>query len=117
MAWHCVNPHLFGSVGFEKRLLIWDTRSSSSTAPAQVVEAHEMEVNCLAFNPKNEYLVATGSADKSVVLRDLRKLATPLHTLSNHTEEVFQIGWSPKNDSILASCGADRRVMVWDLSR
>jgi WD40 repeat protein len=29
-------------------------------------EAHTAEVNCLAFNPFNEYILATGSADKTV---------------------------------------------------
>jgi histone-binding protein RBBP4 len=74
-------------------------------------------VNCLAFNPKNEWVLATGSADRTVALYDLRKLSKCLHSFVNHTEEVFQIGWSPNNETILASCGADRRLMVWDLSR
>lgn len=37
--------------------------------PAGVVqqhEAHNAEVNCLAFNPYSEYILATGSADKTV---------------------------------------------------
>ena len=33
---------------------------------AQQVEAHEAEVNCLGFNPFNEFVLATGSADKTV---------------------------------------------------
>lgn len=71
----------------------------------------------MAFNPFNEWIVATGSADKTVTLFDLRNVTTKLHTFESHTEEVFQIGWSPKHETILASCGADRRLMVWDLSR
>jgi WD40 repeat protein len=42
--------------------------------PAGVVHAHEAhsaEVNCLAFNPFNEYVLATGSADKTVRQRVL----------------------------------------------
>jgi histone-binding protein RBBP4 len=80
-------------------------------------EAHAAEVNCLAFNPFNEWVLATGSADKTVALHDVRNLSSRLHTFVNHTEEVFQIGWNPKNETVLASCGADRRLMVWDLSR
>ena len=74
-------------------------------------------MNCISFNPYNEWILATGSADKTVALHDIRNLKTRLHSFVNHTEEVFQIGWSPKNETILASCGADRRLMVWDLSR
>lgn len=31
-----------------------------------MVDAHSAEVNCVSFNPKNEYLLATGSADKVI---------------------------------------------------
>lgn len=71
----------------------------------------------MAFNPINEYVLATGSVDKTVVLHDIRNMKKKLHTFEGHTEEVFQIGWNVKNETILASCGADRRLMVWDLSR
>ncbi|KAJ7544739.1 hypothetical protein O6H91_09G091100 [Diphasiastrum complanatum] len=117
VAWHSRHEYLFGSVGDDRNLLIWDTRTSTAEKPLHAIEAHQAEVNCLAFNPFNEWVLGTGSADKTVALFDFRKLSSPLHTLINHTEEVFQIGWSPKNETILASCGADRRLMVWDLSR
>mmetsp|Transcript_7591 Transcript_7591/g.19319 ORF Transcript_7591/g.19319 Transcript_7591/m.19319 type:complete len:424 (-) Transcript_7591:119-1390(-) len=117
VAWHSKHEHMFGSVGDDKQLLIWDTRKPAGEATLSSVDAHQAEVNCLAFNPFNEYVLATGSADKTVALFDIRKLTHRLHTFANHTEEVFQIGWSPKNETILSSCGADRRLMVWDLSR
>ena len=117
VAWHCKHEYLFGSVGDDKQLLIWDTRKPSDSATLHTIEAHQAEVNCLAFNPFNEYVLATGSADQTVALHDIRNLGTRLHTFVSHTEEVFQIGWNPKNETILGSCGADRRLMVWDLSR
>ena len=117
VAWHCQLPHMFGSVGDDKSLKLWDTRKAPDAACLNSVEAHQAEVNCLAFNPFNEYVLATGSADKTVALFDLRKLDNRLHTFASHTEEVFQIGWSPKHETVLASCGADRRLMCWDLSR
>lgn len=36
------------------------------TGVGQAVMAHEAEVNCLGFNPFNEFVLATGSADKTV---------------------------------------------------
>jgi histone-binding protein RBBP4 len=71
----------------------------------------------LSFNPFNETLLATGSADKTIALFDVRNTKQRLHTFEHHTEEIFQIGWSPKSETILASCGADRRMMIWDLSK
>ena len=37
-----------------------------AAAVGQAVEAHLAEVNCLGFNPFNEFVLATGSADKTV---------------------------------------------------
>jgi len=117
VSWHLKHEYLFGSVGDDCHLLIWDMRTPVPNKPQQSVVAHQSEVNSLAFNPFNEWLLATGSMDKTVKLFDLRKLSCSLHTFSNHTDQVFQIEWSPMNETILASSGADRRLMVWDLAR
>ncbi|CAN7067254.1 unnamed protein product [Brassica rapa subsp. trilocularis] len=117
VAWHMQHAHLFGSVGDDQYLHIWDLRSPSPSRPVKSVEAHSMEVNCLAFNPVNEWIVATGSTDKTVKLFDLRMLNSALHTFESHKEEVFQVGWNPNNETILASCCLGRRLIVWDVSR
>ena len=64
MAWHVLNEALFGSVGDDHKMMIWDTRSNDPNKPSQIVDAHDAEVNCLSFNPYSEFIVATGSADK-----------------------------------------------------
>ncbi|CAI9786229.1 unnamed protein product [Fraxinus pennsylvanica] len=117
VAWHLRHEYLFGSAGDDQYLHIWDLRAPSGSKPIQSVIAHQSEVNCLSFNPFNEWVVATGSTDKTVKLFDLRKISTALHTFDCHKEEVFQVGWNPKNETILASCCLGRRLMVWDLSR
>lgn len=60
-----------------------------------VVDAHTKEINCLAFSPFSEYMLATGSADKTVALWDMRNLKTKLHSLESHGDEVFQARPSP----------------------
>ncbi|KAG6966529.1 hypothetical protein JG687_00004795, partial [Phytophthora cactorum] len=117
VAWHWHHPKIIGSVGDDKKLLIWDMRSESYDKPAATVLAHSAEVNCLAFSPSNEYLVATGSSDKQIKLWDLRNLKTKLHSLEGHTDEIYQIQWSPHHDGVLGSCSADRRVLIWDLTK
>jgi histone-binding protein RBBP4 len=37
-------------------------------------------------------VVATGSADKTVALWDLRNMTSKLHLFERHDEEVFQVG-------------------------
>ena len=75
------------------------------------------QVNCLSFNPYSEFILATGSADKTVALWDLRNLKLKLHSFESHKDEIFQVQWSPHNETILASSGTDRRLHVWDLSK
>ena len=71
---------MFGSVGDDKHLILWDTRAVPASAAVLDIEAHDAEVNCLSFNPYNETLLATGSADKTVNLFDIRNTKKPLHT-------------------------------------
>eukprot|EP01088_Endostelium_zonatum_P001121 TRINITY_DN11409_c0_g1_i1.p1 TRINITY_DN11409_c0_g1~~TRINITY_DN11409_c0_g1_i1.p1 ORF type:complete len:450 (-),score=114.22 TRINITY_DN11409_c0_g1_i1:53-1402(-) len=120
VAWHYHSNHIFGSVGDDRRLMIWDLRNNNkngNNSPVNNIEAHSAEANCISFNPFNEYLIATGSADKTVALWDLRNLKNKLHTFDGHKDEVFQVQWSVFNETVLASCGADRRLMVWDVGR
>ncbi|KAK1321757.1 Histone-binding protein MSI1 [Acorus calamus] len=75
------------------------------------------EVNCLAFHPFNEWVVATTLADATIKLFDLRNLSESLHIFVNHTEPVFHVEWSPNRENIFASSAADQKLMVWDLFR
>lgn len=117
VAFHLHQQHIFGSVGDDGKLMIWDTREARRDKALHVVDAHNKEVNCLAFNPFSEYLLATGSADKTVALWDMRSLKSRLHSLESHTEEVYQVCWSPFNETILSSASSDRRLNIWDLSK
>ncbi len=74
-------------------------------------------MNCVGFSPFDDFLVATGSADKTVCIWDTRNLKSKLHTLVGHGDEVLQVQWAPFAEGLLASGGKDRRVNVWDLSR
>ncbi|XP_057511450.1 WD-40 repeat-containing protein MSI2-like [Actinidia eriantha] len=112
--WHLKDENLFGSVGDDCYLMIWDLRTNK---PQHSVQAHEKEVNYISFNPYNEWVLATASSDTTVGLFDIRKLTSPLHVLSSHTEEVFQVEWDPNHETVLASSADDRRLMVWDLNR
>uniref|UniRef100_H3AWK9 Histone-binding protein RBBP4-like N-terminal domain-containing protein n=1 Tax=Latimeria chalumnae TaxID=7897 RepID=H3AWK9_LATCH len=116
VAWHFVHRSIFGTAGDDRKLMIWDTRSEASK-PINFVDAHTAAVNCLAFNPFSEFILATGSTDQTVGLWDLRNLKLKLHSFKSHKDGIFQVQWSPHNESILASGGMDRRLSVWDSSK
>jgi histone-binding protein RBBP4 len=119
VAWHGRDAHMMGSVGDDQRLCLWDVRNDPKNTPVQNIEnAHESDINCLAFNPINEYLLATGCADSTIAVWDIRNMTTgPMSKLLGHSDQVFKVEWAPFNESILGSCSADRRVGLWDLSR
>ena len=87
--------------------MIWDTREknyvkvqffkilnqkiTNYSKPTHKIEAHVQEVNCLSFNPYSEYILATGSADKTVALWDMRNLRLKLHAFESHKDEIFQV--------------------------
>nr|CAB3454087.1 unnamed protein product [Digitaria exilis] len=114
VAWHLKDENIFGSVGDDCKLMMWDLRTNK---PEQSIAAHEKEVNSLSFNPFNEWILATASGDATVKLFDMRKLSRSLHTFDNHEGEVFQVEWNPNLGTVLASSAADKRVMIWDVNR
>lgn len=114
---HKHHPHLFGSVGDDSKLLIWDSRNSSNSPAHEALQAHNGDINCLSFNPFSEFLLATGGSDKVVNLWDIRNLSTKVHSFEGHNAGVYQVNWAPFNETILGSSSADRRLHIWDLSR
>jgi histone-binding protein RBBP4 len=61
VAWHAMDANMAGSVGDDKRICLWDVREPSK-AVQNIENAHESDINCIAFNPKQEFVLATGSA-------------------------------------------------------
>ena len=45
VAWHLLHESLFGSVADDQKLMIWDTRSNTTSKPSHLVDAHTAEVN------------------------------------------------------------------------
>lgn len=117
VAWHRTDPYIFGSVGDDGRILLWDRRDLRRPAGGPPAGAHGgKEVNALCFSPFNPHLLATGGSDTMVMLWDMRAPSTPLNVFMHHTGEVYQVAWSRHSETILASSATDKRVLVWDLS-
>lgn len=117
VAWHKLDGNVFGSVGDDGRILLWDKRDLRTPTGGPRVGAHGgKEVNAICFSPFNANLFATGGSDTMVMLWDARDLRAPLNVFMHHTGEVYQVAWSRHSETILASSAMDKRVLVWDLS-
>jgi histone-binding protein RBBP4 len=115
--WSHHHAHVFGSVGDDKQLLIWDARDATGNPMKTVTDAHSSDINCISFNPANEFLLATGSTDATVALWDMRNMKQKMHSFEGHKGGVYSLSWAPFSETVLASCSSDRRVHIWDLSR
>lgn len=98
-------------------LQIIDLRHADRTKSVKTATGHTDAVNALAFNQGSEYILATGSADKTIAIWDLRNLSAKLHSLEGHTQSITSLAWHPQDIAILGSASYDRRVIFWDLSR
>ena len=115
---HPLHASLIGTVSDDLTLQIIDVRNSSTTKSAlKTVNAHSDAINAISFNPASEYVLATGSADNSIGLWDLRNLKVKLHALIGHQDSVTSLAWHPFEEAILGSSSYDRRVIFWDLSK
>lgn len=94
-----------------------DLRQQVASQAMAKTYGHEEAINVLAFNPASEYIVVTGSADKSVGLWDLRNVKFKLHAFEAHHSAVTTLSWHPTEEGVFGSSGYDRRVIIWDLSR
>ncbi|TRZ26444.1 hypothetical protein HGM15179_000601 [Zosterops borbonicus] len=98
VAWHLLHESLD----------LWGTRSNATSKPSHSVDAHTAKVNCLSFSPYSKFILATGSADKTVALWDLRNLKLKLLFFESHKDEIFQVG------KLFATCRKNpRRVLTW----
>lgn len=109
-----INPNLFISVGDSKQIFLWDKRLNT---PAKKLESHTSDVFCCEFNPLEENICATGSADSTIKVWDIRNMEKEMFNLLGHKKEVSVLRWSPHVSSVLASGSYDRRVILWDLKR
>lgn len=117
--WH---PHhgknLFGSVSDDKTFALVDMRSDQSARPAIRIQGHSDAINSLSFNPAKDVIFATGSADKTVGIFDLRfPDHGKIHSMEGHKDVITKVDWHPQEPGIVASSGDDRRIIFWDLSR
>lgn len=114
VSWNYYHENVFGSVGDDKQIMIWDYRQKT---PSQSFVGHYREINAISFNPFNEFIFATGSGDNTLALWDLRNAGKKLHSFESHSEPIYHVQWSPFSETILASASQDRRLHIWDVTR
>ena len=70
---------------------------------------HKQRVGCMSWNHN---VLATGSRDRQILLRDVRAPEQSFAKLNAHRSEVCGLKWS-SDDRELASGGNDNLLMIW----
>lgn len=100
----------------EGQITLWEVNATGVFLLKQV-SAHRSQVKTIAFSSDGKFL-ASGSYDKTIILWDLKILASPqpvgdpLHQASFVNEVTF----SP-HDKYVVSAGDDRAIYVWNVSQ
>jgi len=115
--YHPIHDFLIGSASDDLTWQVIDTRMASHKKALYSKRAHEDAVNSIAFHPQFEMIMATGSADHTIGLWDLRNFDKKLHALQSHRGDVIGLQWHPQDSAILASSSYDRRICMWDITK
>jgi len=66
------------------------------------------------FPPRFPQVLASGSRDRLILLRDVRVRESYVSKLQGHKQEVCGLRWS-FDDNQLASGGNDNKLCIWNL--
>jgi histone-binding protein RBBP4 len=116
--YHPIHEMWIGTASDDLTWKVIDTRMAThQQALYSKQQAHQDAVNCIAFHPEIEHIVATGSSDKKVGIWDLRNYDKKIHELDAHKADVMSLQWHPQDQAILGSASYDRRICFWDMSK
>lgn len=109
LSWSQRGAHL--SVGTKSgQVQIWDVNQKKKV---RTLEGHTARVSSLAWNNVTPSVIASGSKDKSILVRDLRAHNSSYMKLSDHRQEVCGLRWSLHDENQLASGGNDNKLFIW----
>jgi mitogen-activated protein kinase binding protein 1 len=96
---------------------VYDLTNPDSVEQQRLIEAHNMEIICLAFSPKigasDRFWLASGSRDKLITVFDTSQEYEAVTVLEHHTSSIhsLQFTTNKENRLNLISCGADRTIV------
>ncbi|CAK9191641.1 unnamed protein product [Sphagnum troendelagicum] len=105
-------PSLCASASQDGTVRMW-SRSSDQSVAVLHAPAHS-PVCCAEFAPSSSFLLALACADSNVYVNDLRKLSSPVLTLSHHKRAASYVRFLGRD--CLVSAAIDSTLKLWDIS-
>lgn len=108
VAWSQNGTHL--AVGVNNGVVQWwDTHKLKMI---RKLEGHSARIGALSWSGP---VLASGSRDRLIYLRDMRVQSDFVARLASHKQEVCGLKWSFDEPAHLASGGNDNKLLVWDI--
>jgi coronin-1B/1C/6 len=91
------------------------------SAETPVLSGHSGQILDFAFNPFNDYIIASGSADCTVKIWGIpeggltKTITEPLLTLEDHTKKVGNVLFHPTASNVLFTAAMDHKINLWDI--
>lgn len=89
---------------------IYDPRSETSVVQ-KLLKFHTGWVASVDWSPVSEFLLVSGSFDKTVCQWDIRSPNAPLFSMTGHNDKVMCVNWSEPN--LIVSGGADAQLRLY----
>jgi cell division cycle 20-like protein 1 (cofactor of APC complex) len=75
---------------------------------------HKARVGTMAWGNSPQWILTTGSRDRTILQRDVRTEKQFVSRLTAHKQEVCGLKWGYNPSNLLASGGNDNKLFVWD---
>lgn len=108
VSWTQRGTHLAVGVNYGE-VQLWDTVKCKKI---RTMGGHSARVGALSWSGP---VLASGSRDRLIYLRDMRVQQPFTARLSSHKQEVCGLKWSFDEPTHLASGGNDNKLLVWDI--
>lgn len=112
---------LLASGGCDKNIHLYEPTGSDFTEfkmHSNPLKGHKGSVEDLQFSPKQDFVLASCSVDKTVKLWDLRETKwKPQMSWDAHDADVNVISWNTECPFLIASGSDDGSFKVWDLRK
>lgn len=107
--------HVFASACSDGAVRIYDIRDNKRDEKLKI-QAHQQDVNVLAWNPLVGELLVTGSDDGSFKVFDIRHSADHMAHFDYHRGPITSVSWHPTDETGLCVSSADNTVTLWDMA-
>ena len=109
------NNDILASGSYGRSITFWNISTSSQIHT--ITNAHNLEINAIAYHNNNMSLLVSGSAGFANNLKVWNTTTYALvASLTGHILNIKSLAFDPSRPGILASVSNDKTVKIWDLN-